>query len=103
MPESTGTVKLDAYGSNGYRAPDHCETCDVSVPDQEARRKHMEETSHRRCPLCKGYVPLGGFYTHAFIKHGDEYWNEHQVAFTDRQDLKNAKSWAVPKQSKDEE
>lgn len=95
MSQENVPVKLDAYVTNGYSAPNRCEECDASVPDEKARQKHMEETRHRFCHLCNGYVPLGGIYTHAMIKHENEAWNEHAAAYTDRVNLKSAQPWAV--------
>ncbi|VUC35454.1 unnamed protein product [Clonostachys rosea] len=95
MSDTELTLRRSAYVTNGYQAPNRCETCDVALPDEASRKKHMQETKHRSCPLCDKYVPVGGYYNHAFDKHPDERWNEHQVAWTDMKDRGSAQSWAV--------
>ncbi|KAF7545235.1 hypothetical protein G7Z17_g9339 [Cylindrodendrum hubeiense] len=94
MSEKAAVV-LEAYTINGYQAPDHCESCDASVPDAEARRKHMEETRHRICSLCESYAPLGGYYVHCDERHYNDKWNDHMVAYTDSINMKESQQWAV--------
>lgn len=95
MSDDNTSVNLQAYTTNGYKAPDHCETCNTSLPDEDSRRQHMNETRHRICPLCDGYVPVGGYYMHCELRHADERWNDHQVAWTDNRDNKESQSWAT--------
>jgi hypothetical protein len=95
MAETDPTLDRNAYVANGFQAPNRCEMCDFSLPDEVSRNKHMQETGHRSCPLCNKYVPVGDYYNHAFDKHPHERWNEHQVAWTDKWDREHAQSWAV--------
>ncbi|KAM5354677.1 hypothetical protein ACJ41O_001324 [Fusarium nematophilum] len=96
----TSPVKLDAYTINGYTVPDRCEECDASVPDADSRRKHMEETNHRICPLCNSYAPLGDYYGHCLERHAHESWNDHMVSYTDSKNMKEAQPWAIEAKTK---
>ncbi|KAM5349882.1 hypothetical protein ACJ41O_006387 [Fusarium nematophilum] len=100
MADDKTSVNLRAYTINGYQAPDRCEMCDIPVPDQESRQKHMDETGHRGCPRCGLYVPVGSLYAHCGSAHANEPLNDHQVVYQDNQDTTVAQSWVFAEQRK---
>jgi hypothetical protein len=53
----------------------------------------MAETKHCHCFECNAYVPPGGLYSHWCDAHGDLTWNDHAVAWTDNENVKNAMPW----------
>lgn len=60
----------------------------------------MKETGHCACAIntnCKEYVPPGELSGHAWKKHGNEYWNDHGVEWTDKvhREGKGIMEWAV--------
>jgi len=103
MSDNDALVVLRAYNIDGYPAPNRCETCNTSLPDIDSRRKHMAETWHRACRICEGYVPVGGYYGHCEERHGQDKWNDHQIAYQDSQDTCAAQSWSMAERRKEQD
>ncbi|KAF5013243.1 hypothetical protein FDECE_757 [Fusarium decemcellulare] len=96
MTDTTTNVNMKAYHIDGHYAPDHCETCNVSVPGVADRREHMVKTRHRRCLFCDSYYPLAGWADHCETRHLNEPWNDHMVYSQDAYDMREGKAqvWA---------
>lgn len=75
-------------------APPQCEMCNTEVPDMATRAAHMAETKHCHCFECNAYVPPGCLYSHWSDAHENLVWNDHAVAWTDRENKRNAMPWA---------
>jgi hypothetical protein len=83
-------------------APKQCEMCDTKLPTWADREYHMEETGHCRCWKCGDYIPPGGTYAHLSNAHGNDPWNEHMAAWSDKKDLEEAKPWVRGEEEKPE-
>lgn len=83
-----------SQGRFDSKAPLRCEMCDADLRDMAARSAHMAETKHCACNECNAYVPPGRLYAHWSDAHADLYWNDHAVAWTDRENVRSAMPWA---------
>jgi hypothetical protein len=64
-----------------------------AAPDMAARTAHMAETKHCNCFECKAYVPPGMLYSHWSNEHANLIWNDHAVAWTDRENVRSTMPW----------
>ncbi|KAM5342000.1 hypothetical protein ACJ41O_015031 [Fusarium nematophilum] len=105
MSDTTTPVNLQAYKIDELWAPDHCETCNLSVPDESSRREHMNDKGHRRCLYCGDYFYLAGWVDHCELRHQNMPWNDHMVYSQDAYDMKEGKAqaWAQEAFRKKEE